>query len=150
MNIAFFDIVTHCIVYTNNLRNKTIIDTTNPIADAPPEKGVIRYFTETNESLMERLQKQFPEANFVKSFSCVGNAFMVDPDFNGEKPTMFLCGNNVKAKDHVKLILDQFGWEFEDLGSVEAARAIEPLCILWCIPGFINNSWMHAFKLLKK
>jgi len=26
-------------------------------------------------------------------------------------------------------MLDQFGWETLDLGSVEAARAIEPLCI---------------------
>ncbi len=29
------------------------------------------------------------------------------------------------------------------------ARAIEPLCILWCIPGFLRNQWTHAFKLLK-
>jgi len=35
------------------------------------------------------------------------------------------------------------------MGKVEAARAIEPLCILWCIPGMIRGQWMHAFKLLK-
>ena len=34
------------------------------------------------------------------------------------------------------------------MGSVEAARAIEPLCVLWCIPGFLRNQWTHAFKLL--
>ncbi len=34
------------------------------------------------------------------------------------------------------------------MGSVEAARAIEPLCILWCIPGFLRNEWTHAFKVL--
>jgi len=37
----------------------------------------------------------------------------------------------------------------EDLGAAEAARAIEPLCILWCIPGFRRNSWTHALKLLR-
>jgi predicted dinucleotide-binding enzyme len=62
---------------------------------------------------------------------------------------MFICGNNVDAKQQVADILVSFGWEVEDMGAVEAARALEPLCMLWCIPGFIQNQWMHAFKLLK-
>src|SRR5262245_32762254 len=41
---------------TERLAGKVVIDTTNPIADAPPEDGVLRYFTGPNESLMERLQ----------------------------------------------------------------------------------------------
>lgn len=133
-----------------NLKGKTIIDATNPIADEPPVNGVLRFYTDINYSLMETLQTKYPGANFVKAFSCVGNAFMVDPDFGGAKPTMFIAGNNDSAKELVKEILKSFGWEYEDMGKAEAARAIEPLCILWCIPGFINNSWMHAFKLLKK
>ena len=133
-----------------NLAGKTVIDTTNPIADAPPLNGVLQYFTSQNESLMERLQKLAPEARFVKSFSCIGNAFMVNPDFNGVKPTMFICGNHEGAKSDVKTILDQFGFDVADMGAVEAARAIEPLCILWCIPGFLSNSWTHAFRLLKR
>lgn len=40
-------------------------------------------------------------------------------------------------------------WETEDMGKVEAARAIEALCILWCIPGSVGNDWMHAFKLIR-
>lgn len=133
-----------------NLINKTIIDTTNPISDLPSENGVLKFFTDLNMSLMEKLQNHFPEANFVKSFSCVGNAFMVDPDFPDGKPTMFICGNNADAKKEVETILDKFGWEYEDMGGAEAARAIEPLCILWCIPGFLSNKWNHAFRLLKK
>jgi hypothetical protein len=133
-----------------NLKGKTVIDATNPIADEPPVNAVLKFFTTLDESLMERLQKLVPEAKFVKAFSCVGNAFMVDPDFGGIKPTMFIAGNSETAKEEVKSILDKFGWETEDMGHVEAARAIEPLCILWCIPGFRSNSWMHAFKLLKK
>ena len=132
-----------------NLSGKTVIDTTNPIADAPPVNGVLQYFTSPNESLMERLQTLAPEAHFVKAFSCVGNALMVNPDFDGVKPTMFICGNHVGAKSEVKTILDQFGFDVADMGTVEGARAIEPLCILWCIPGFLSNSWTHAFKLLK-
>jgi predicted dinucleotide-binding enzyme len=64
-------------------------------------------------------------------------------------PTMFICGNNSEAKKKVTEILTAFGWETADMGKAEAARAIEPLCVLWCIDGFLKNDWMHAFKLLK-
>ncbi|MGO8754818.1 MAG: NADPH-dependent F420 reductase [Gallionellaceae bacterium] len=131
------------------IAGKTIIDTTNPIADVPPTNGVLSFFTSLSDSLMERLQKIAPSANFVKAFSCVGNAWMVNPQFPGGKPSMFICGNNDQAKSSVREILAQFGWETEDMGKVEAARAIEPLCMLWCIPGFLRNEWSHAFKLLK-
>lgn len=132
-----------------NIAGKTIIDPTNPIADAPPVNGVLQFFTSLDNSLMEQLQAQFPDTYFVKAFSCVGNAFMVNPKFPGGTPSMFICGNNDGAKDQVKTILHQFGWEVEDMGKAEAARAIEPLCILWCIPGMLGQGWTHAFKLLK-
>ena len=74
---------------------------------------------------------------------------MVDPEFKGRiKPTMFICGNSEEAKAEVARILDQFSWEVSDMGAAEAARAIESLCMLWCIPGFLHNQWTHAFKLL--
>ncbi|NUP11682.1 MAG: NAD(P)-binding domain-containing protein [Polyangiaceae bacterium] len=131
------------------LAGKTIIDATNPIADKPPTNGVLAFFTSSDESLMERLQKIAPKAHFVKAFSSVGNARMVNPDYGGVKPSMFICGNDSGAKERVRAILDKFGWETEDMGAVESARAIEPLCILWCIPGFTRNLWTHAFKMLK-
>lgn len=134
-----------------NFSGKTVIDTTNPIDhNAPPLNGVLKFFTNAGESLMERLQSNFPDANFVKAFSCIGSPFMVNPDFDGVKPTMFICGNNSNAKAEATDILDKFGFETEDLGAVNAAGTIENLCILWCIPGFLSNNWTHAFKLLKK
>lgn len=75
---------------------------------------------------------------------------MYKPGFAGGPPTMFICGNDEEAKKKVSGILRAFGWEAEDMGKVKAARAIEPLCILWCIPGFVKNQWTHAFKLLKR
>jgi predicted dinucleotide-binding enzyme len=98
---------------------------------------------------MEMLQSKFASANFVKAFSCVGSSLMVNPDFRGVKPTMFIAGNNDDSKLQAKGILNTFGWEVEDMGVAAGARAIEPLCILWCIPGFRENRWRHAFKLLK-
>ncbi len=134
----------------SNLAGKTVIDACNPIADTPPDKGVLRFFTDINQSLMETLQREFSEAHFVKAFNSVGAPCMVNPKFAGGKPTMFICGNDEAAKKQVTQINEQFGWETADMGPTEAARAIEPLCMLWCIPGFTRNDWTHAFKLLTK
>ncbi len=131
------------------LADKPVIDTCNPIAAAPPTNGVLHFFTTLEDSLMERLQRRAPAARFVKAFSCVGSAFMVDPQLPGGPPTMFVCGNHAGAKDEVKTILAEFGWDVSDLGTAEAARAIEPLCILWCIPGMLGQGWTHALKLLR-
>ena len=134
-----------------HLTGKTVIDTTNPIADAPPQNGVLKFFTSVEESLMERLQRNAPDAQFVKAFNSIGSGLMTNPDFgDNTMPTMFICGNNDDAKKKVHEILEEFGFEIEDMGKAEGARAIEPLCILWCIPGFLRNEWTHAFKLLKK
>jgi predicted dinucleotide-binding enzyme len=132
-----------------SLAGKVIIDATNPIAEAPPEQGILKFITTLDDSLMERLQREFRAARFVKAFNSVGSASMVDPAFAGGKPTMFICGDDAAAKATVTSILDRFGWEVEDCGGGAGARAIEPLAMLWCIPGFLRNDWVHAFKLLR-
>jgi hypothetical protein len=132
-----------------NLNGKLVIDTTNPISDEPPQDGVIRYFTGPNESLMERLQTAYPKISFVKAFNSVGADLMVHPILSGGPPTMFYCGNDAAAKAVVAKILEQFGWEGADMGGAVAARALEPLAQLWCIPGFRQNDWVHAFRLLR-
>jgi predicted dinucleotide-binding enzyme len=132
----------------DGLNGKLVLDATNPIADAPPVNGVIAYFTGPNESLMERLQKKAPAAKLVKAFSSVGSALFVNPKL-ASRPTMFICGNDAGAKDATHGILERFGWDTEDCGGVEAARAIEPLCMLWCISGFLRNDWVHAFHMLR-
>lgn len=131
-----------------SLAGKPVVDATNPISDAPPANGVLGFFTDLDESLMERLQRDVPEARFVKAFNSVGSARMVDPQFSAGRPTMFICGDDEAAKGTVAEVLDDFGWDVADMGTAEAARAIEPLCILWCIPGFLRNEWTHAFALL--
>ena len=133
-----------------NLNGKLVMDACNPIADAPPTNGVLKFFTTLDESLMERLQREFPKVHFVKAFNSVGAPQMINPELKAGKPTMFICGNDDGSKATVTKILDQFGWETADMGKVESARAIEPLCMLWCTLGFLHNEWTHAFKLLHK
>lgn len=125
-----------------HLTGRTIIDACNPIADVPSVHGVLPFYTSQTDSLMEQFQREFPDAHFVKAFNSVGNARMVTLHYADGKPTMFICGKTVAR------ICDQFDWETADMGAVEAARAIEPLCMLWCIPGFLRNDWKRAFKLL--
>jgi len=131
-----------------NFAGKVVIDSTNPIAEGPPVNGVIPYFTGPNESLGEQIQALLPKARVVKAFNSVGNALMVNPHYEQGTPTMFLCGNDEAAKGVVSGIIQQFGWEPFDCGGITSSRAIEPLCMLWCLPGFLRNQWTHAFKVL--
>ncbi|TKC88812.1 DNA-binding protein [Trinickia terrae] len=133
----------------DNLAGKTLIDATNPIADAPPVNGILQFTTGPNESLGERVQAKIPRTRVVKAFNSVGNALMVNPHFTEGTPTMFLCGDSEEAKAQVARIIEQFGWQPYDCGSIVSARALEPLCMLWCLPGFLKNDWhRHAFKML--
>ena len=131
-----------------NLAGKTIIDATNPIADGPPIHGVLQFTTGPNESLGERVQAKVPKGHVVKAFNSVGNGRMINPHYEQGMPTMFLCGNNAEAKKQVEDVIRQFGWEPFDCGSIVSARALEPLCMLWCLPGFLRGEWTHAFKVL--
>jgi predicted dinucleotide-binding enzyme len=130
------------------LAGKTVIDTNNPIADTPPVHGVLEYFTGSNDSLLERLQQACPALRFVKAFNSVGAPVMVQPKLVGGPPTMFIAGDDPAAKAQVAQLAKALGWDVADMGPALAARAIEPLCRLWCIPGFVANDWAHAFKVL--
>jgi 8-hydroxy-5-deazaflavin:NADPH oxidoreductase len=133
-----------------NIDGKPVIDTSNPIGGGSPVHGVLPFFTSMTESLMEQLQRAYSKAHFVKAFNSVGAGQMVDPQFAGGPPTMFICGNDEGAKKTAAKLIEDFGWEVADMGPAEAARAIEPLCMLWCIPGVARGDWSpHAFKLLR-
>ncbi|NKF22243.1 NADPH-dependent F420 reductase [Solimonas marina] len=134
---------------TPNLAGKTIIDVCNPVADGASSAGSLRLFTSFDESLMERLQREFSTARFVKAFNAVGAAMVADPQLPGGPPTMFICGNDATAKAQVTPLLAAFGWEPADLGGAEAARVIEPMCLLWAMPAMKRGGVAHAFKLLR-
>jgi predicted dinucleotide-binding enzyme len=86
----------------------------------------------------------------VKAFNIVGNAHMFKPAFPGGPPDMFICGNDADAKRVVTEILTDFGWSTIDVGAIEGARLLEPLCILWVAYGIRTGTWNHAFKLLRR
>ncbi len=132
-----------------NFAGKVVMDVTNPLlmgnAGEPPALALGH-----NDSGGEQVQRWLPEARVVKVFNIVGNAHMVNPSFPGGPPDMFICGNDSSAKETVSGICKSFGWPVIDIGGIEGARVLEPLCILWVVFGMRTGSWNHAFKLLRK
>jgi len=63
---------------------------------------------------------------------------------------MFICGNDDGAKKIVVDILEKFGWPAIDIGRIEGARVLEPLCILSVLACISTGNWNRAFKLLQK
>ena len=127
---------------------KVVIDVTNPLLFAPNE--LPRLALGHTDSGGEQVQRWLPGARVVKAFNIVGNAHMVDPDFPGGPPDMFICGDDAEARATVAGICTSFGWPSIDIGGLSGARVLEPMCILWVMYGIRAGSWNHAFKLLKK
>lgn len=135
---------------TPNLRGKPVIDATNPVADQAPQDGVLHFFTSLEDSLMERLQREFSIAHFVKAFNSVGHQMMARPKVQGGPPSMFICGAHEASKRTISGLVEEMGWEPIDVGGLAAARAIEPLAMLWSIPAIRDQQTDHAFKLLRQ
>jgi predicted dinucleotide-binding enzyme len=134
----------------DHLTGKILIDATNPLTESAPQEGLLEFTTGPNDSLGEKVQALLPNAHVVKTFNSVGTGLMINPKFEQGVPTMFLCGNNPDAKQTVSGIILQFGWEPFDCGGIRSSRALEPLCRLWCLPGFLRNDWNHAFRMLTR
>ena len=132
-----------------NFTGKIVIDVTNPLdfsKGMPPRLAVGH-----TDSAGETVQRLLPESKIVKALNTVGNLQMINPDFQGGPPTMFVCGNDNDAKKTVaNSILTPFGWETIDIGGIEGSRLLEPLAMLWIIYYFRTNTGNHAFKLLRK
>jgi predicted dinucleotide-binding enzyme len=131
-----------------NLAGKVVVDATNPLVftpGAPPALALGH-----TDSGGEQVQRWLPDAHVVKAFNIVGNAHMVKPSFPGGPPDMFICGNDATAKRTVTQLLTELGWPAVDIGGIEGARLLEPMCILWVLYGVRTNGWNHAFKMLRK
>jgi len=133
---------------TGNFEGKVVLDVTNPLVFEPnqPPKLALGH----TDSGGEQVQRWLPGARVVKVFNTVGNAHMVDPKFPGGPPDMFLCGDDEGARKTAAEICRAFGWNVIDLGGLDGARLLEPMCILWVKVGILSGSWNHAFKLLRK
>ncbi len=129
-------------------KGKVVIDATNPLVFAP-NKPLALALGHT-DSGGEQVQRWLPGARVVKAFNTVGFAHMVKPAFPGGPPDMFIAGDDATAKKTVTEILTAFGWSTIDVGGIEGARLLEPLCLLWVAYAAASGAYNHAFKLLRK
>lgn len=131
---------------SENLSGKILMDVTNPLVFA--ENQPPRLALGHADSGGEQVQRWLPQSKVVKAFNTVGHAHMVNPKFPGGPPDMFICGNDTAAKQVVTGFCTDFGWGAVDVGGIEGARLLEPMCILWVMHGIRTGNWNHAFKLL--
>lgn len=115
-----------------NLNGKLLIDIANPLdfsQGMPPSLNPVN-----TDSLGEQIQNAFPQVRVVKTLNTMSAYVMVNPALVKGDHTVFLCGNDEKAKDTVKSILKAFGWGNNmiiDLGDISNARGTEMLLPIW-------------------
>ena len=135
---------------TENLKGKTVLDISNPLdfsKGMPP--SLISQWSNTN-SLGEEVQKALPGANVVKALNIVNCEVMVNAKKTGGDPTMFVAGNDGKAKDQVKGILKQFGWtDILDLGDISGARGMEMILPIWVRVWGATQNGYFGFKIVR-
>ena len=120
----------------DHFNNKTVIDVTNPLdfSHGMPPSLLPQYCN--NWSLGEEIQKTIPGAFVVKALNTVTARLMVDATLvNDANHNLFICGNDVEAKNKVKHVLaENFNWKPEhivDLGDIKYARMTEAIVPFW-------------------
>lgn len=112
------------------LAGKVLIDIANPLdfsKGMPPT-----LFVKDDDSLAERIQREFPAAKVVKTLNTMNSAIMVDPSRLKEEHDVFMSGDDKSAKDSVAALLRSWGWRnIRDLGDITTARGTEMLLPIW-------------------
>lgn len=132
----------------NNFKGKIVIDVTNPLdfsGGMPP-----KYVGGVGNSAGEQVQKWLKDTKVVKAFNTIGNHIMCNPKRGEGDPDLFIAGNN-EGKKFVEDIAKKFGWKnIIDLADITKSHLLESIAMTWIEYAFKNNSWNHAFKLLKE
>ena len=133
----------------NHIKNKIIIDVTNPLdfSQGVPPKFAVTH----NNSAGEIIQKWLPDSKVVKAFNTISAYIMINPKLEEGNPDLVIAGNDEAAKETVSEIAKAFGWQnVIDLGDISQSYLLEAFAMMWIIYGFKHNHWTHAFKLLMK
>jgi len=114
----------------SELKGKILLDVSNPLDFS---HGYPPHLTVSNtDSLAEQIQRALPETFVVKSLNTVNCAVMIEPSRVPGHHTVFVSGNDARAKGRVMDFLRSLGWvSIIDLGDITSARAAEQLLPLW-------------------
>jgi predicted dinucleotide-binding enzyme len=116
----------------DNLAGKELVDVSNPMkpdSGFPPQLDPVG-----DDSLAERIQREFPAARVVKALNTMNADVMADPSLLPGAHDVFMAGQDAAAKDVVRALLTGFGWpdgSIRDVGDITAARGLEMYLIFW-------------------
>jgi|SRR5581483_9546981 len=129
-----------------DLTGKIVIDAVNPLL--PRLAGLA---VGTTTSAAEQVAQWARGAKVVKAFNTVGFNIMESPDFGGERPALFYCGDDAAAKQTVKGLVDELGFDALDAGPLTQARLLEPFAMLWISLAYGAGFGREiAFRLLRR
>ena len=124
---------------------RILIDATNPIA---PGLTLAAGHTESGGELVAGWARG---ARVVKCFNTLGADGFARPGVGHAQASLFYCGDDVVAKDTVRILGEELGFDMVDCGPLAQARLTEPLALLW-----ISLAMQHgfgrdiAFRLLRR
>ncbi|MFC9329022.1 NADPH-dependent F420 reductase [Kitasatospora sp. NPDC057015] len=114
------------------LAGKVLIDVSNPLVFSP--EGEVGLDPVSDDSVGERIQREFPQTRVVKALNTMSAPVMVEPGRVPGEHNAFVAGNDAEAKAEVVALLAQFGWpagSVLDLGDIKGARGMEMLMPFW-------------------
>jgi len=123
-----------------------VIDVTNPVL---PDLSGLSLGTTT--SAAEQVAQWASGARVVKAFNTVGFNIMADPSFGASRALLFYCGDDAPAKQIVKSLAAELGFDPEDAGPLRQARLLEPFALLWISLAYGQGYGREfAFQLLRR
>ncbi|MBC8141162.1 MAG: NAD(P)-binding domain-containing protein [Armatimonadetes bacterium] len=114
--------------------------------------GTIGLPTDLTISMAEKIATLSPDAKVVEAFNTTFAEILAAPsrDFNGERPSVFYCGDDASAKVIVKGLVEECGYQAVDAGSLHSARALETLATAWVqfavVAGLFPNLGLKALR----
>ncbi|OKJ63456.1 NADP oxidoreductase [Streptomyces sp. CB02009] len=128
------------------LRGTVLVDVSNATTDGPD--GLPADLLYPGSSLAEQLQEALPETHVVKTLNTMLFPVMTAPAMLTETPTVFLSGEDPRAKQTVRELLADLGWRDEwitDLGGIRSARATEAAILF--VPHVIRAGGFAPFAV---
>lgn len=127
-----------------DLAGKIVIDCTNAVG--PGMKLAYGHTT----SAAEELQKRIPDAKVFKSFNAQGAENLAHPQYPDGAASNFFCGDDAKARETVRQLVLDVGFDAVDAGPLTNARLLEPLMLLWVACAKTSGTRDIAFRLLRR
>lgn len=152
--VAFGDVIVFAVPWNSveetiriagNLTDKILIDPTNPLT--PDLKGLAL----ENTSAAEKISNLTKSAKVVKAFNMIGAKTLSNLIYDSQRADLFICGDDSHAKQIVRELAIDIGFDVIDVGPLVNARLLESLALLWIELAFRQQMGPNiAFKLLRR